>query len=407
MSFEIRNMLGLRDGKRVYVIDSNHVSQEEYEYCQVLYGVLWGNKGLVDSLGPTWNMVMDPRFEVIENAFVVERMAVFGGDARLGKQYVDGNSIMSHSMAELETYAEILGEGRYFAEVLKKEGQKPELFHLAPASVMWKYIRQECPNYFDNVKGEPNSRAQRLLALFKADLLGLIVDYAELPLLQEWVKLESGETATDEDITNSFNEPVVFAEIDVLERALTMRSSLRVTAVKILEKTGFLDIMDKNYKLTEYEVDQVLKLIYLLPYDKLYMAAAEALKYVAKVTTVPFEQRVIAEQTIFSEASQEVVEKIKSGELKPTKLNEQEEVERDLTPEEKQIMAMRKEPNRLELFMMLVEAEKNGDDETVKLITPILENNDTEVADYVVASVKNTSRIDRTASAARSVLGMN
>ena len=44
-SFEIRNLLGLRDGKRIYVIDSNHVSKEEYDYCLVLNNVLWGGGG--------------------------------------------------------------------------------------------------------------------------------------------------------------------------------------------------------------------------------------------------------------------------------------------------------------------------------------------------------------------------
>ena len=139
-SFEIRNLLGLRDGKRIYMIDQNHVSQEEYEYCQVLNQVLWGDKGMVETLGPTWNMILDPRFETIENQFVIDRAAVFGGDARLGKQYVDSNSIMSHSMAELETYSEILGEGRHFRKMIMVDGLDPQEFHKQPSEVLWKYI---------------------------------------------------------------------------------------------------------------------------------------------------------------------------------------------------------------------------------------------------------------------------
>ena len=133
ISNEIRNMLGLRDTeKRLYVINSDQVTAEEYEYCQILHNVLWGEKGLVETLGPTWNMVHDPRFESLERKFIIERPAVFGGDARLGKQYVDGESLMSHSMVELESYAEILGEGRHFHEAVKLGGLNPREFYSQP-----------------------------------------------------------------------------------------------------------------------------------------------------------------------------------------------------------------------------------------------------------------------------------
>ena len=80
ISNDIRNMFGLRDTeKRLYVINNDQVTAEEYEYCQVLSNVLWGEKGLVETLGPTWNMVHDPRFENLERKFLVERPAVFGG----------------------------------------------------------------------------------------------------------------------------------------------------------------------------------------------------------------------------------------------------------------------------------------------------------------------------------------
>lgn len=406
-SFEIRNLLGLRDGKRIYVIDSNHVSQEEYEYCQVLTEVLWGEKGLVNTLGPTWNMILDPRFEKIENQFVVERTPVFGGDARLGKQYVDGNSIMSHSMAELETYAEILGEGRFFLEVVRKDGIDPNNFCALETEILWKYIRRECPNYFDNVDQLPNSRAQRLFHLFRSDLVGLVADYADTALLDEWIKLESGETATQADFNNSHEEPVVYAEVDVLERSLTMRSSLRVTAVKILEKTGLLALIEKqNFQLTDFEIDHILKMVYSLPYEKLHLAAANVLTYVTSVVSTPYTQRLATERTTFMAASLDTISKLKSGEIKSLTVNDQEEIGRELTLEEKQIVALRKDPNRLELFLMLVEAEKENDTATINLIMPILENTDEEIPESVVASVKEKSRVDRTASAARNVIGL-
>jgi hypothetical protein len=406
-SFEIRNLLGLRDGKRVYMIDQNHVSKEEYEYCQVLNRVVWGDKGMVETLGPTWNMILDPRFEVIENKFVIDRAAVFGGDARLGKQYVDGNSIMSHSMAELETYAEILGEGRHFRKIVMEDGLDPQTFHEQEPTILWKYIHQECPNYFDNLKGEPNKVALRLFDLFKADLVGLVDDYAELPFLNEWVKVETGEVASEADHANTHEDPLVFAEIDMLERALTMRSSLRVTAVKILDKSGLMKLLEKKYELTDYEIDQILKIIYTLEYDKLYEAPAQVMNYVNSISVVPYETRLAKERTTFSAASKDVIGKLKSGEIKPVSLNEQEEIDRDLTPEEKQIVAIKENPHRLELFMLLVEAEMHKDKATIALLTPMLDDTDAPVTEETVASVKAESLKNRTASAARNVLGLN
>ena len=406
-SFEIRNLLGLRDGKRIYMIDQNHVSQEEYEYCQVLNQVLWGDKGMVETLGPTWNMILDPRFETIENQFVIDRAAVFGGDARLGKQYVDSNSIMSHSMAELETYSEILGEGRHFRKMIMVDGLDPQEFHKQPSEVLWKYIHQECPNYFDNVKGEPNKVALRLFSLFRSDLVGLVDDYAELPLLNEWVKVETGEVAKEADFNQTHEEPLVFAEIDMLERALTMRSSLRVTAVKILDKSGIMKMLEKKYELTDYEVDHVLKIIYALPYDKLYEAPAKVMDYVNKISVVPYKTRVETEKTTFSAISKDTIAKLKSGELSTISLNEQEEIHRDLTPEEKQIVAIKENPQRLELFMLLVEAEMHKDIATIALLQPIIDDVDIVVTDETVASIKAQSLKNRTASAIKNVIGLN
>jgi hypothetical protein len=417
-SFEIRNLLGLRDGKRIYVIDSNHVSQEEYDYCLVLNNVLWGEKGYTETLGPTWSMVQDPRFEQIEAQFVVERAAVFGGDARLGKQYVDGNSLMSHSMAELETYAEILGEGRHFASVIRAEAlakrpDSPELaemevknFYKATPEVMWRLIRQECPNYFDNVKGEPNARAQRLLQLFRSDLVGLVSDYAEVALVQEWVKVDTGETATD--FSQAYEDPVVYAEIDILERALTLRASLRVTAVKILDKSGMLSMMEKrDIKLTETEVDQLLKIVYSMPYEKLYEAPMRVMEFINKTISVPYEMRIANQTNRLKRASAEIVNALKDGSLQPLSMNGQEEVNRELTFEEKQIVSLRENPYRLELFLMFTDAEAAHDKLTMDAILPILEDLSIVVDEDTVLTIKNKTRLDRTSSAARNVLGMS
>ena len=406
-SIEIRNLLGLKDdGKRIYCIDSSHVSEEEFAFCVVLNNVLWGDKGMVQTLGPTWNMIMDPRFERIENLFVMERKAVFGGDARLGKQYVDGTTFLSGSIAELETYSEILGEGRYFHEVVSNAGLDPKTFCTQPTDTIWKFIRQECPNYFDNKNSAPNHRAQRLACLMQADLLGLIDDYAEVALVQEWIRVESGEKADPTDQFDIEENPIVYAEVDVLERALTLRASLRVTAVKILEKSGLMEQLEKHYQLTDWEIDALLKIIYTLPYEKLYEAPMRVMDYVRGRCAVPYEKRLEKELSILSTASKATISLLKDGSLKPLSVTEEEEVDRELTHEEKQIVALKKSPQRLELFTLYVDAETNNDNATMLLIQPYLDNLDDEITDYDVAKVKEASRMNRIAATTRATLNL-
>ena len=406
MSLEIRTLLGLRDTeKRMYVINSDEVTESEYEYCQVLCNVLWGDKGLVESLGPTWNMVHDARFENLESKFVVNRPAVFGGDARLGKQYIDGDGLLSHSMVELESYAEILGEGRHFHEIVKADGLDPREFYGMSDDILWKYIKQECPNYFDNKGGAPNTRANRLWLLFRGDLLGLIEDYSEVPLLQDWIKLSSGDQAEEYDFLHVAEEPVVWAEVDYLERALTLRASLRVSAVKVLQRSGLMDLLQEKYEFTDQEIDEVLKLVYQTPYEKLYEVPAKVVNYANQVrqTTADTTKRMLSQCKANSKASKEIVAKLQAGEIKPINTTD-EEVERDLSPEEKQVLAIQGNPYRLELFLMFVEAEQMEDLKTQDIIKPILEDTDLMVDSYTVFEVREKTLTNRTSSAVRDAL---
>jgi len=405
-SIEIRNLLGLRDTeKRVYVINTDEVTESEYEYCQVLSSVLWGEKGLVESLGPTWNMVHDARFENLESKFVVNRPAVFGGDARLGKQYVDGDGLLSHSMVELESYAEILGEGRHFHETIKKDGLDPREFYGMSDDILWKYIKQECPNYFDNKGGAPNTRANRLWLLFRGDLLGLIEDYSEVPFLQDWIKLSSGEQAEQVDFLHVSEEPVVWAEVDYLERALTLRASLRVSAAKLLQRHGLLDFLKDKYEFTDQEIDETLKLVYQTPYDKLYEVPMKVINYANQVrqTTTDTTKRMLNQCKANSKSSKEIVAKLKAGELKPINTTD-EEIERELSPEEQQVLAIQGNPYRLELFLMFVEAETMNDLKTQELIKPILEDTDMMVDSYTVLEIREKTLTNRTSSAVRDAL---
>ncbi len=213
---------------------------------------MFGDKGLVDTLGPTWDMVHDPRFTAIENCFITQRKAVFGGDARTGinRQMADGS--FTGSMADLEQYSEILGEGRHFYEVLSKGIITPEedgtgdmlpicidprRFYDADKEVIWSVIKKECPNYFDR-QGNSNLEAKRLHKLFRADLVGLIADYAEIANVQEWTYLdESGTLVRPEDMDNPEIQRV-WMEVECRDKALTFRAQLRCTAARILNHMG-------------------------------------------------------------------------------------------------------------------------------------------------------------------------
>ena len=100
--------------------------------------------------------------------------------------------------------------------------------------------------------------ARTLFNLVKLDLVGLITDYAEIANVQEVVLLEDPDTLYEpaihgEDIYRCS------AEVEMLERALTYRAGIRVTAARILDHFGMSSHLPD---LTDLERDQLLRIIY-------------------------------------------------------------------------------------------------------------------------------------------------
>lgn len=404
---EVRSMLGLVDSKKcIYQMSEAEVTAEEYAYCQVVSKMLWGDHGLVASLGPTWAMVHDPRFWALEDKFLVERPAVFGGDARQGKSYVTEAGPLSQSLVDLESYAEIIGEGRHFLQVVQAAGYPPRDFYQEADATLWQFIHQECPNYFANNDGTPNSRASRLFELFRGDLLGLLHDYSEVALLQDWAVVDTGEHATEEDMANASERPVVWAEIDYLERALTLRGSLRITASRILKQTGLMDLMEQKFALSDHEIDEVLKLVYMTPFDQLYTVPGKVMNYLQtqKQQGETVTQRLSAQCKRASQEAQQVVAKLKAGEITPFTLLDQVQVDLPETPETAQIEAMKDDPNRQELFCLFVEAEQHGDTKTMELAKPILDDTTQPVSDEVLLRLKQQTLTARTSSAIKNLI---
>ncbi len=397
----IRSILGMLDeGKRIYRVQEGEVQREEFEYCQIIDQLVFGPKGYVETLGPTWNLIHDPRFVKIENTFIVNRRSMFGGDARVGKQYISSDGTFSSTVADLEQYAEVLGEGRHFHNVLVHPNTKCpirkwlERIHTptqAKASKdlecvcdgnkkkdpktlkdwsndeLWVLIKQECPNYFTR-EGKPNYLATRLYDLFKVDLVGMIDDYAETPLVDEWTLLDTGDVVEQNNNQDLLDvPPQVFMEVDILEKALTYRATLRATAAKILKQVGFetyLKRMTEKFPegkplLTDGEMDTLLRMIYQSdwPKDKALLVANLS-NYVMQLLNTPYEERLAEQIRRASEQSKAVVASLKTGETECINRYTEPGTEIAQDAHAELVEAIIKNPLKQGLFLIYAEAEK-------------------------------------------------
>lgn len=375
----LQRMLGiLGDEKRIYRFVEGEVSREEFEHCVLIDQVVFGPKGYVESLGPTWDMIHDPRFNALEAKFIVKRRGRLGGDADLGKQYISSNGQFTSSIVDLEQYSDILGEGRNFYCFIKHpEARCPEREWLErtwketiyqpgpdilcfcnsdevgdphtwkdqPDEVIWALIKREWPNYFrmnavnssaedllDDITKEDfnqryklvNKEGARLYNLSKADLVGLIADYAETAHADDWTAVDSEEAqASKEDNPEMYK---VSLEVDYLEKALSYRASLRATAAKILQQIGFSKCVqaiekakgEDATKLTDSESDKLLRMVYQSDYpnDKVELVS-NLLLYVSKCYQTPFEERLKEQLATASDKAKETMKGLKAGTVKP------------------------------------------------------------------------------------------
>lgn len=424
MDKSLKSLLGITDGgKREYRFVSGEVTREDYEYGQLLDTLLFGDGGYVQTLGPTWDLIHDPRFTIIEDAFIVTRRAVFGGDAAIGKQYIYSDGQFTSKIADFDEYATILGEGRYFYYIIthpnkscplrnwylrifpgmvQKDGlQIPEASvdlqcncsskdglisdpHFVkdwPDEQLWDLIKQECPNYF-NQQGNPNGVAMRLFDLFKADLLGLIADYAITPISDCYIELDTG-AVLDQSCKENNEDPIpqVFLEVDILERALTQRAVLRATAAKILRQMGFHTILHQNFdgiRLTDIERDTLLRIVYspkkigdlvCTPstnwYGYLSILKGEIFSYLTTIkdSGKSFEEREKEQLTHVSTMAHEKFLKLKTGEVPIINQYTEPEIDVQLDPHAEIMQEILKNPFKQELFMMWVKAEKRASDD--------------------------------------------
>src|SRR5271168_3731020 len=324
MNDNLRTLLGLMDdGKRVYRFEDGEVDREEFQYSTIMFNYLFDEeKGVIATLGPTWNMVHDPRFNRIENCFIRRRKNMFSpGETVMGQQTVSGAFAgFNTDINELEQYSTILGEGRHFRKVILEGSIKdedgdvcvPATFYQESDAVVWSLVNLECPNYFTR-DGKPNREATKLFNLLKENLVGLIDDYAEVPLVDEFVNSESGEVFE----ANKWDgeTPIIYVEVDLLEKALTIRGSLRVTAARVLDRLGFSEHISGGERLTSGETDELLKMVYTSNWpDGRIELAQKIIFFVTAKNAIPFEEREKQQLAVASERSKEAIEKIKTGE---------------------------------------------------------------------------------------------
>lgn len=416
----------LNDGKRIYrIYEENEVQRDEFAYCQLMHEIVFGKDGYAETLGPTWEMIHDPRFAVIENQFIIDRHAIFGGDARLGKQYINDDGTFSSSVTDLEQYAEILGEGRNFHNVLKhpnphckqrqwmeriyrgytlikphlslkcgcNEGRvMPETFVSAPDEIVWNLIRQECPNRAFTKGDTPTAYGEMMFRLIRADLIGLIADYAETPLIDSYVYLkDNGVVVAPEDVQDvdphGLDHQRVLQEIDILENALTHRATLRLTATKVLRSLGVEKMLSDmqasggKVELTDSERDELLRIVYesRWPDEKLELTMKLA-GFIAAVNRQPLAERQAKQLKQASNRAHRTIEALLTGQVKP--INHYTEPVQEIPEniEESEVMrygtvldALTKNPLKGELFQVYVAAEEEGELGVLDILAPIFD----------------------------------
>lgn len=406
---DFKRLLGLTGPKRIYYIGDEDVQQEEYAIAQTYLKVLFMEKGLVDTIGPTWEMIHDPRYLALENQFVEVKDGPHGGKIRIGQLIQDKDGHFSDTNAvntDLEQIAEILDEGRNLMKRLRSNAileankafaypvpttewpgldllenlqdaeAKADLEKRADAlqaehkwlnpnqMYLWadyqidRLIQEDYPNWFSR-KGEPNAKAKALRGLIKGDLVGLVADYCEIPKFQETMLVLDEDVLYDPE-KHSDENPRCSAEYLWLQRALDYRAQVRVIAARYLRQLGLDQAFPEPIELTDEESDILLRRVFSYKWDTpkteiLQDALGFLLGIIVSKKTVA--QRQEEQLAAASKRSKEYIAKLKSGEEKPINRNTDgmiEPVELDNGDgQDKMYARVLQNPNWGELFMLL------------------------------------------------------
>jgi hypothetical protein len=448
----------LKDQVRIYQIaEDREVVKDEFQYCQVMFNLVFGKDGYAETLGPTWRMIHDPRFQEIENLMIVDRHAIFGGDARLGKQYINDDGSFSSTVGDLEKYAELLGEGRNFYNILvhpdkncqvrlwleriyrgftniqpyggfecqcTSRATSPYSLKDADEETVWNLIKQECPNRAFNQDGTANAYGKLIHSLIRADLVGLVADYARTPLIDSYVFLRDHgvvQAAETVDLVDPHGQeaPRVLQEIDILEQALTHRATMRVTAYKIFKKIGMeaeiRRLAEDGFELTDVERDEMLRLVYESDYpqgdvrDPFFRIQLDEWEKKIKITLTEFLEKcqqqtyeLRSENQLGQEKAnaERTIRGLLDGSVKP--INSYTEPvaeipdagdETDVTKFSRMMEAIMGNEYKMELYLLMVEAERTNDTAVLDILTPVFHTSEFTVDERTFYNILESIRI--------------
>ena len=349
-----------RGGREIKLTESEY-SKEQHELCLSLAEQLYGDKGLIRSLGPMWFMVMDDRFFACENIWVKKTKITASehGYEELGLTVVDDlGNVGTARMISLEQYAEMIGEGRHYIEAVKKlppPENDPKGVVGWDAPRYWGLIGQECPNYFTR-ENTPNELAQIHFKMLGQDWLGLISDYCPVPNLDQWVTVEHGQVVQDPSQI-SLETPCAHAEIEYLDRALNARAVLRANTIKVLSMMGGRKLAYEfgQVMLTESEKDRILQLVFQYDYDQIYQALPGVLQ-ILKEARKPFSERVREQELNFIAIASKWAKELQDGTRKPLNLiTKEDQVTYD--KEEQLFSKISNDEHLVALFYILTQSE--------------------------------------------------
>lgn len=323
MSDPFRNLLGIGGaGCREVYVDPEKVSKEEFEAAACFTDVIFGAEGLAEMLGPTWNLVHDPRFLAIERTWAREEVGMLGGVRMKGVSIIDAldQKTKIKVIEDPELYSEMLAEGRHFRDCCLAQDIDPQTFGDSQ-ELIWRLIGQECSNY-QRRDGTWNDLAKTLAEMLRLGLVAMVDDYAEVAYSRDWIRMDTGEVCDKNEVfwdpNSGMQIPVVAVEVDTLHKALVMRAQVRATALRLMKSHPGIDWKEfESTRLTDAESDKLCVLLFGVDYDKLYTVMPEVLHLIRTAQTVDYDRREASQMRFHSATSKDVVAKLKSGEIEP------------------------------------------------------------------------------------------
>ena len=252
----------------------------------------------------------------------------------------------------------------------------------------------------------PTTYGKLMFALIRADLIGLIHDYAETPLIDSYVYLrDHGVVTAAESVSvidpHGQEAPRVLQEIDILEQALTHRATLRVTAYKLLKKMGFerelKELTGEGFQMTDTERDRMLQMIYesdypiekteVDPQGATYRYRIHAweqqlkrklLDYAVEVANNSYEYRQLDQLSLAQAQAQRTITGLLAGTILPINAYTEPTAEIPENQSETEVMkyaamleAIMSNEFKQELYLRMVQAEQEHDTAVIDILTPV------------------------------------